>query len=90
MNKADLVQELANWTGLTKKASRQAIDAITSVITDALARGEKVTLVGFGTFQVMQRRAKRGRNPQTGEEIRIPAQNVPKFKAGEKLLGAVG
>ena len=90
MNKADLVQELANWTGLTKKTSRQAIDAITSVITDALARGEKVTLVGFGTFQVMQRRAKRGRNPQTGEEIRIPAQNVPKFKAGEKLLGAVG
>jgi len=77
MNKAELVEEVADQTGLTRKTSREAVDAITSVITEALARGEKVTLVGFGTFKVMERKAKRGRNPQTGQIIQIPAKKVP-------------
>jgi len=79
------VEQAFYQTGLTKKASREAVDAITSVITDALAREEKVTLVGFGTFQVMERRARKGRNPRTGEEIQIPAKRVPKFVPGKSL-----
>ncbi|TET44706.1 HU family DNA-binding protein [Candidatus Aerophobetes bacterium] len=90
MNKAELVEEVANQTGLTRKASREAIDAMTSVVTDALARGEKVTLVSFGTFQVMERKARRGRNPQTGETIQIAAKKVPRFKPGKGLKEAVG
>ncbi|MFQ5836085.1 MAG: HU family DNA-binding protein [bacterium] len=89
MNKAELVEEVADQTGLTKKTSREAVDAITSAITDSLAREEKVTLVGFGTFQVMKRKARRGRNPQTGRELQIPAKKVPKFKAGRSLKEAV-
>jgi len=64
MNKAELVEKVANQTGLTKKTSREAVDAIISAITDCLSREEKVTLVGFGTFQVMERKARRGVNPQ--------------------------
>ena len=89
MNKAELVEQLANQRGLTRKTSRETVDAMTSVITDALARGEKVTLVGFGTFQVMERKARRGRNPQTGETIQIPAKKVPKFRPGKGLRGKV-
>jgi len=85
MNKAELVEEVTNQTGLTKKASGEAIDAMTSVITDALARGEKVTLVGFGTFRVVERRPRRGRNPRTGQTIQIPAKKVPRFKPGKNL-----
>jgi len=85
VNKADLVEEIVNQTGLTKKTSREAVDAMTSVITDALAREEKVTLVGFGTFRVIRRKARRGRNPQTGETIQIPAKEVPKFVPGKGL-----
>ncbi|MBA7496835.1 DNA-binding protein HU [subsurface metagenome] len=85
MNKAELVEEVANQTGLTKKASRETVDAIISAITDSLAREEKVTLVGFGTFQVMERKARTGRNPQTGDEIQIPPKKVPKFKPGKGL-----
>ena len=85
MNKADLVEKVTNQTGLTKKASGEAIDAITSVISDALAREERVTLVGFGTFQVMERKARRGRNPQTGETVQIQAKKVPKFRPGKGL-----
>ena len=85
MNKAELVEEVANQRGLTKKMSREAIDAMTSVITDALARGEKVSLVGFGTFQVMERKARRGRNPQTGQTLQIAAKKVAKFKPGKGL-----
>lgn len=85
MNKADLVEEVVNQTGLTKRPSREAIDAITSVITDALARGEKVSLMGFGTFQVAKRKARIGRNPQTGEELQIPARKTPRFKPGKGL-----
>jgi DNA-binding protein HU-beta len=90
MNKAELVEEVADQIGLTKRASREAVDVIISAITDSLAREERVTLVGFGSFQVMERKARRGRNPQTGRELQIPAKKVPKFKAGRSLREAVG
>jgi len=89
MNKAELVQEVANQTGLTRRISREAVDGVTSVITDSLTRGEKITLVGFGTFQVMERKAREGVNPQTGKEIQIPAKKVPKFRPGKSLREAV-
>ena len=85
MNKAELVEEVANQTGLTRKVSRKAVNAVTSVITDSLVREERVTLVGFGTFQVMERKARRGRNPQTGQTIQIPAKKVPRFRPGKGL-----
>jgi len=85
MNKAELVEEVANQTGLTKKTSREAVDAIVSAITDSLARKEKVTLVGFGTFQVRERKARKGVNPQTRKTIQIPAKKVPKFRPGKGL-----
>ncbi len=85
MNKAGLVDEVADQTGLIKRTSREAVDAVISAITDSLAREERVTLVGFGTFQVMERKARGGRNPQTGEGIQIPAKKVPKFKPGKGL-----
>lgn len=90
MNKADLVEKIASQTGLTKRACREAIDTISSVITDSLARGEKVTLVSFGSFRVVKRKARRGRNPQTGQEIKIPAKDVVRFRPGkafEKTFG---
>ncbi|TES84986.1 HU family DNA-binding protein [Candidatus Aerophobetes bacterium] len=89
MNKGELVEQVSNWTGLTKKASREAVEAIASVITDTLATGEKVTLVGFGTFKVMQRKARTGRNPQTGQSIQIPAKKVPRFRPGKDLKDRV-
>lgn len=89
MNKGELVEQVSNWTGLTKKASREAVEAIASVITDTLTRGEKVTLVGFGTFKVMQRKARTGRNPQTGQSIQIPAKKVPRFRPGKDLKDRV-
>jgi len=89
MNKADLVEKIADQTGLTKKTSREAVDAVISAITDSLSREEKVTLVGFGTFQVMERKARKGRNPQTRETINIPAKKVPRFTAGKALREAV-
>ena len=85
MNKAELVEEVANQTALTKKVSREAVDAVMSAITDCLSREEKVTLVGFGTFQVMKRKARRRINPQTRTTIQIPAKKVPKFKPGKGL-----
>jgi len=89
MNKAELVEEVASRTGLTKKAARETVDTITSAITDSLARGEKVTLVGFGSFKVRKRNSRRGRNPQTGKEIQIPAKDVPKFEPGKNLKETV-
>ncbi len=85
MNKAELVEEVAGKVGLTKKEAGNVVDAITSTITDSLAKEEKVTLVGFGTFQVMERKARRGVNPRTRESIQIPAKKVPKFKPGKGL-----
>jgi len=89
MNKSDLVEEVADQTGLTKKVSRKAVDAIISAITDSLVREEKVTLVGFGTFQVRERKARKGVNPQTRETIQIPAKKVAKFVPGKSLRKAV-
>lgn len=89
MNKAELVDEVAAKTGLTKKVCAQAVDATLSAISDALGKREKVTLVGFGTFSVLQRKARRGRNPQTGKALQIPAKKVPKFAAGKGLKEAV-
>jgi len=88
-NKAELVEEVADQTGLTKKTSREAVGAIISAITDSLAKEERVTLVGFGTFRVMERKARRGRNSQTGKELEIPAKKVPKFRPGKSLREAV-
>jgi len=85
VNKAELVDEVVNRTGLTKKESREAVDGIISVITDSLSRQEKVTLVGFGNFQVVERKARMGRNPQTGETVQIPAKKAPKFNPGRGL-----
>jgi len=85
MNKAQLIEEVSDKTGLTKKDVRTVVDAVMETIANSLEKGEKVTLVGFGTFQVMQRKARRGRNPQTGEEIQISAKKVPKFVPGKGL-----
>jgi len=85
MNKAQLIDEVANQTGLTKRTSREAVNAVISAITDSLGREEKVTLVDFGTFQVMERKARKGVNPQTREAINIPAKKVPKFRPGKGL-----
>ena len=89
MNKADLVSALAVKTGTTKKAAEASLDALTETITDALKKGEKITLVGFGSFEVKKRAARKGRNPQTGEEIKIAASKAPVFKAGKSLKDAV-
>ena len=89
MNKSTLVSNVAKTTGLTKKDSIAAIDAIFATMTKALADGEKVQLIGFGTFEVRQRAARKGRNPQTGAELEIPATVVPAFKAGKALKDAV-
>ena len=89
MNKAELVEEITNKTGLTKKDTGNVVNAIVQTITNTLKKGEKVTLIGFGTFQVIERKARRGVNPQTGETIQIPAKKVPKFRAGKNLREAV-
>jgi len=89
MNKAELVEEVAAEVGLTKKDVNNVLDAMTSAITDSLARGEKITLVGFGTFLVQSRKARQGVNPQTGDKIEIAAKDVPKFRPGRALREAV-
>lgn len=85
MNKAELIEEVSGKTGLTKKETGNVLDAMTETITDTLSKGEKVTLVGFGTFQVMKRKARKGVNPQTRKAITIPAKKVPKFRPGKGL-----
>ena len=89
MNKAELVEEVSGEVGLSKRETQKVIDAIIGTIGDTLASGEKVTLVGFGTFGVRQRKARRGVNPQTKESIQIPAKKVPKFTAGKDLKNRV-
>lgn len=89
MNKTELIDEVAQRAGLNKKDAGQAVDAVFDTITEALARGDRVQLVGFGTFEVRHRAARSGRNPQTGAEIEIEARNVPVFKAGKGLKDAV-
>ena len=88
MNKADLINKVAEILG-TKKAAKSAIDCINSTITSALKKQEKVTLVGFGTFSVVQRAARRAKNPRTGEIITIKPKNAPKFIPGKALKEAV-
>lgn len=89
MNKTELVGSVAEKSGLTKKDAEKAVNALFASVEEALAKGEKVQLVGFGTFEVRERKARTGRNPQTGAEIQIPAAKVPAFKAGKALKDAV-
>ncbi|MBF7119403.1 HU family DNA-binding protein [Pediococcus pentosaceus] len=88
-NKAELVDNVAKVTGLTKKDATAAVDAVFSSIQDDLKKGEKVQLIGFGTFEVRNRAARKGRNPQTGKEIEIAASKVPAFKPGKALKDTV-
>ena len=88
-NKAELVAEVAKKTNLEKKQSHEIVDALFNTITDELKNGNKVQLIGFGTFEVRERAARKGRNPQTGEEIQIKASKVPAFKPGKGLKNVV-
>lgn len=85
MNKADLISAVAAHAGLTKADSKKALDAIIAVTGETLKKGDKLTLVGFGTFSVAKRAARTGRNPRTGKEIKIAAKKLVKFKAGAEL-----
>ena len=89
MNKADLIAAIAAKTGETKKSAEASVNAFVDVITESLVKGDKVKLVGFGSFEVRKRAARKGRNPQTKEEIKIPASKAPVFKAGKALKDLV-
>lgn len=89
MNKTDLINSVADQADLTKKQAGLAVDAVFESIQKSLAKSEKVQLIGFGNFEVRERAARKGRNPQTGKEIKIPASKVPAFKAGKALKDAV-
>ena len=89
MNKAELIAAIAAKTGDTKKGVEASVNAFVDVVTGALVEGDKVQLVGFGSFEVRKRAARKGRNPQTKEEIRIPASKAPVFKAGKALKDLV-
>ena len=88
-NKADLIDGVASKSGLTKKDATAAVEGLLETVTETLADGERVQLIGFGSFEVRDRAARKGRNPQTGEEIQIAATKVPAFKAGKGLKDAV-
>ncbi len=89
MNKTELVEAMAKKAGLSKKDAEAAVKAFTDVVTAELKKGGKVQLVGFGTFEVSKRAAREGKNPQTGDKIKIPASKAPKFKAGKALKDTV-
>lgn len=89
MNKAELVEAMAKKTAQTKKVTEESLNALIDVVTETLTKGDKIQLVGFGTFEVMNRAARKGKNPQTGEELKIPASKAPKFKAGKALKDIV-
>ncbi len=89
MNKGDLINKIAEDANLTKVQASDALNTVLSTVSDTLKDGKKVTLVGFGTFSVNERKARVGRNPQTGAEIQIAAKNVVKFKPGKELAEAV-
>lgn len=89
MNKVDVVGSVADKAGMTKRDAERAVNAFCEAVEEALARGERVSLVGFGTFEVRERQARQGRNPQTGQTIAIPAGRVPAFKAGKALKDSV-
>jgi len=89
MNKAELIAAVAAKTGSTKKSAEETVNAFVDVVTSALSKGNKVQLVGFGSFEVRKRAARKGRNPQTREEIKIPASKAPVFKSGKALKDLV-
>ncbi|OGQ95405.1 MAG: DNA-binding protein [Deltaproteobacteria bacterium RIFOXYD12_FULL_57_12] len=89
MNKSQLVESMASAAAISKAASEKALNGMLAAVTAALKKGDKVTLVGFGTFSVAKRAARQGRNPQTGKMIKIKAKKVAKFKSGSKLANAV-
>jgi DNA-binding protein HU-beta len=89
VTKADLIEAAARKAGMSKSAAERALNAFLEIATSALKKKERVILVGFGTFEVSRRAARKGRNPQTGKEINIKAANVPKFRAGAALKSAV-
>lgn len=89
MNKSELVDAVAKTSGLSKTDSKKAIETLMEEVTKALKKGEAIQLIGFGTFKVSQRKARQGRNPRTGETIKIPASIVPTFSAGAALKDAV-
>ena len=89
MNKAELIAAIAAKTGDTKKAAEASVNAFVETVTNGLVEGDKVQLVGFGSFEVRKRAARKGRNPQTKEEIKIPASKAPVFKAGKALKDLV-
>jgi DNA-binding protein HU-beta len=89
VNKQDLVTKVASASGLTKTDAERAIDATIKSITETLKKGDEVRLIGFGTFAVVDRPATEGRNPRTGQPLKIPATRLPKFRAGKQLKDAV-
>ncbi|WP_413372348.1 HU family DNA-binding protein [Paenibacillus taichungensis] len=89
MNKSDLITNVSEATELSKKDVTKAVDAVFEAISEALQSGDKVQLVGFGNFEVRERSARKGRNPQTGEEIEIPASKIPAFKPGKALKDGI-
>lgn len=89
MTKDDMIARMAECSDITKKQASQALEAFMSGVTTQLKKGEKVAFTGFGTFQISDRKARKGRNPQTGATIDIPATRVPVFRAGKKLKEAV-
>jgi DNA-binding protein HU-beta len=89
MNKAELVEAISNETGLSKTKSGEVVNSIVKVISESLAKGEKVSLTGFGTWSTTTRAERKGRNPKTGDEITIPSKTVAKFKAGNELTKTV-
>lgn len=89
MTKAELIKKIASGAKLSKTQAAKALDACLDAIKAALKKGQKVTLVGFGTFAVSKRKARKGRNPRTGEEIKIPAMKVPRFTAGKAFKDAI-
>jgi DNA-binding protein HU-beta len=89
MTKTELIEKVSGQSGLSKADSGRALDAVIDSVKGALKKGQKVTLVGFGTFYVSKRKSRKGRNPRTGQEIKIPAMKVPKFTAGKMLKDAI-
>ena len=89
MNKAQLIDQIAKKMGTSKRQAEECIDLTISAITKSVAKGEKVTLVGFGTFERRERKPRKGRDPRTGAELQIPAKKVPKFSAGKQFKEAV-
>lgn len=89
MNKTELIEALAAKTDLSKASAGRAVDALTEIVSETLAKGDSISLIGFGTFSVGERAARTGRNPKTGAELKIAASKTPKFSAGAKLKAAV-